>query len=94
MQIAILDLAPKSLVPESLRDKFIVISSEEFCHYVNTKDLCKEIRVAKTGKINNIYSGMRYCPPPASLDSDTTSEDDEESLAILGTAHEEKNDGD
>lgn len=93
LQIPILDFAPKDLVPESLHDKSITISSEEFCHYLDRRERTRQMRATERG-IDDLPPSLVYPPSPASSASDTLSDDDEERLEVMATAHEEKNDGD
>lgn len=94
LQIPIVDLAPKALVPESMHDMSIVISSEEFCHYLNEMERSAEMTAAKRGMVNDLPCSIVYPPSPASSASGTLRDDDEERLEALAPAHEEENDGD
>lgn len=94
LHIPIVDFAPKALVPESLYQESIVISSEEFCHYLDKMEQCREMRDAERGIVDDLPPGFVYPPSPASSASDALSDDDEDGLEAMATAHREKNDGD
>ncbi|KIY01894.1 uncharacterized protein Z520_02032 [Fonsecaea multimorphosa CBS 102226] len=80
LQIPIVDFAPKALVPETLHDKSITISSEEFCHYLDRRERTRQMRAARRGIVHDLPPGSVHPPSPASSASDTPSDDDEESI--------------
>jgi len=87
------DIAIKALVPESLHDESIVISSEEFCHYLNWRERTRQVRGIEQG-IDDLPPSLLYPPSPTSSASDTLSNGDEGGLGVMAAAHEENNDGD
>ncbi len=95
IQISISDIAPKDFVPESLRDQFVVISSEEICECMENAELVIKAREPKKG--TPLPSNPSLPSPPDSATTQTLDENDERSIQEAenrANARIEEDDGD